>query len=447
LALEAVARLASSTQENIDEELTNALVDLKELYSVAVQTTMRPFHEDFRAAMSSLRKSVIEKVGWVRGPVTVNILAESEPLLFPELTSLSLFIEAALRSAALCMPEGSIWLPGDCPTLLEAPPLLMWEPGDPLWSYSNAERLEPFKLREQDFRKVRGGPPPAPSVFIAHRMESSESKAFRLALEQELAVHPRLATVKVKDGKMPIGTEDWAKEIRYRISSSNLVVGDCTGMRPEVVFELGFAYGLGIPVLPVVATGTRSELPYWLRRKQVGEFQSERDLGDLVASIEAHLADPSLKSKRGNPPPVPGLAVWIRSSDWTNQAIKQFQTLAQREGLTTEIYSDQDSHVKILERATLASFLVVTVDGTDWDAFAHYVCGAVVARPEAGYGAKRISRKVLVVEPPTAKDKEYTAEGLSRCEDTVMVTKPSSVREETRIFLDRFRQWSREPKS
>ncbi len=446
LALEVIARVAPSREDNIDGNLIEALVDLRELYFMAVKTKLRPHHQDYGEAISWLRKEVIKKVGQVRGPVTLNILPENEPLLIPEPTRLFLFIEAALRSAALCIPNGRIWLPGDCPTLLEVPPLLMWQPGDPRWSYADAERLEPLKIREQDFRRVRGGPSPVPSVFIAYRMHSEESKAFSVALEQELSVHSRLATVKVQNGWVPVGTEDWAEEIRRRIGSSSLVVGDCTGMRPEVVFELGFAYGLGVPLLPVVAAGARSELPYWLRRRQVGEFQSGLDLGDLVASIEAHLADPSLRPRRGNPPPLPALLVWIKPTDWTSQATKQFQTLTQRENIHAEIYSDQDPPAKILERATLASFLVVTLDGTEWDAFAHYVCGAVVARPDAGYGAKKLSRRIVVVEPPDAKEREYTAEGLSRCEDTVVVVKPSSVREEARLFLERFRQWRQQPK-
>lgn len=245
---------------------------------------------------------------------------------------------------------------------------------------------------------------------------------------------------------MPIGTQDWAEEIRRRIRTSSLVVCDCTGMRPEVLFELGFAYGLGTPLLPVVEAGTRRDLPYWLRRSQVGEFHRQRDLGDVLASIESHLADPSLRSRRGGPPPVPRLAVWMRPTDWSAQAVEQFQTLAQREDLAAEIYSDQDPSAKTLERAALASFLVVTLDGTAWDAFAHYVCGAVVARPEAGYGAKQLARRVVVVEPPDARRREHTAEGLSRCEDSVVVAKPPTVLDEARAFFTQLRQWIRQPK-
>ncbi len=75
LALEAVARVAS-TGENIEEEVVKALSDLKELYAVAVQTKLHPYHHDYRGVMSSLRKAVVEKAGKVGGPVSLNIVPE-----------------------------------------------------------------------------------------------------------------------------------------------------------------------------------------------------------------------------------------------------------------------------------------------------------------------------------------------------------------------------------
>lgn len=445
LALEAVARVAFVTGDKVEDELIAAFSDRKELYSVAVQTKLRPHHQDYRAAISSVRKAMIEKSGPIHGPITLRISPKDAPTLFPDSTHLSLFIESALRLAALCMPEGRIWVPGDCPTILDVPPLLVWEKGDPWWSYSNAHRLEPMPIDEQELMMARRGPRPQPSIFVAYRMDSEESKNFRTTLEKELRLHPRLSAVEVREGRVPIGTEDWAGEIRRLIKGSSLVVGDCTGMRPEVVFELGFAYGLGITVLPVVSTGHKDDLPYWLRRRQVGEFSNAGDVGHVVASIDAHLGDPSLKRKRRGPPPVPQLVVWLRPTEWAGQAQEQFQTLAQREGIAVEVFTDDDPPGKTLERAALASFLVVTLDGSPWDAFSHYVCGAIVARPVAGYGAKGLARKIVVLEPPDVKEREFTAEGLSRCEDTVIVGKPSVVREEAKTFFKRLKKWARQP--
>jgi len=440
-ALEAFSRGLLAGDGN-EVHLRKALVDLRELQLNAVQSKVRPHHPEFRRLVTETRKREMERSNGIRGPVTVSVATDLQPTLFNFPTELALFMEAGLRSAGFCMPEGRIWLPGLIPDEVEIPPLLLWDPEDAFWDRQAPSQVEPLRYSRSAFLKTRGGPPPSPTIFIAFRMDSPRSIAFRRNLEQEVSEHPALRRCEITDGRVVIG-EDWAPMIRERISRAKLVVGDATGLRPEVVFELGFAYGLNTPVLPVVESLELSEIPFWLRSKQIGTYDSTEQLREIVASIETHLVDPKFFTTTRQTPPVPNLAIWLGNTDWEEKAADQFTTSLNRAGLKVERYSESSPAEEVLRRATIATVLGVTMAGTSHDAFAHFVCGAVAARPNSGYGQKKLPRRILVLEDSTGDGPSFTAEGLSRCIDTVTICHPTEVASGLASFLDAFRSWNR----
>jgi hypothetical protein len=273
-------------------------------------------------------------------------------------------------------------------------------------------------------------------------MSFAESKGFRTALADALASHPTLRRLAVKDGVVASGTK-WADAIRLRIKGSKAVVADVTGMRGDVLFEVGFSYGLRKVVIPVVHNQEdRSALPEWLTATQIGIYGSENGILGIVSSIATHLSDPGSTKVDKSPDPVPGLAVWFRVLPWNYQAKNEFEAAAQKEGLKFEVLDEHAGYDVVLRRATSAGLLVVSFDGTAVDALSHYICGAIASRPNAGYGFRHLARTILVLTPPGVQAKELIADSLNRCQDIVRIMDISRVGPETRIFGQAYRNWS-----
>ena len=149
-------------------------------------------------------------------------------------------------------------------------------------------------------------------------------------------------------------------------------------------------------------------------------------------------------ARRPQRPPVPSLVVWLRRLDWNRKESEQFHTAAKREELKVEFFDEEDSVDEVLSRASIATFLVVSLDGREWDVLSHFICGAVVAKPNSGYGGKKIPRKIVVIEPNNVERYTFCAEGLSRCGETVLICKPEQVLSELAAFSRSKRHWSEE---
>jgi hypothetical protein len=211
-------------------------------------------------------------------------------------------------------------------------------------------------------------------------------------------------------------------------------------MRREVLFEIGLAYGLRRVLVPVVASQEeRSMLPSWLNATQLGYYSNAAALSALTASVSTLLSDLefALGAKPANP--VPGLAVWLRTLDWNKRALEQFKMAAQNEGLAIEVFNDDAPDEIVVRRAGSANLLVVSLDGTASDALMHFLCGAVAAKPKAGYGGS-LKRTVLVLEPPDSQ-RTLVAEGLRRCPETVKIIPLTSVHDETIDVGKRYGLW------
>jgi hypothetical protein len=220
------------------------------------------------------------------------------------------------------------------------------------------------------------------------------------------------------------------------------VLGDVTGMRPDVLFELGFAYGLGRTTIPVISKSAADDtLPTWLGATQLGYFGSLADELSIVTSILSHFLDPEFSRPRRSPTPIPGLAVWIRCLDWNGDALEKFKTEAGREGLSFEVFGDGNPDESVLHRAASANLLVVNLDGTLADALMHYVCGAVIAKPKAGY-KRLLPRKILVLEQPHHGNRTFGAESLKRCHETVIISSLTSIGFDVQKFGEEYRKWA-----
>jgi hypothetical protein len=441
-ALELFARYLSVGATQGRDELVQALEDLRENQMAAAQRTLQRYHPDFRRLVTELRTAALEETGLTAIDRPLQLSIQTQAGLFSGMSRIDRFVDIGLRSGALCLPDGKRWVPGVRPGELEIPPILLWQKGDPFTPYSQKPLI--VKKPEHEVLRRFAGVPKPPSVFVAYRIKNAESRKFRTQLEEAIHLHPELGQLRVVDGDVPAGSS-WAEVIRGRIRQAKAVVGDLTGMRPDILFEAGFAYGLQRIVIPAVARPEdRAALPHWLGATQFGHYSDRLGLQGLVASVATHLSDPEFAKIPRAPLPIPALALWVRVLRWNQHAQEQFSTVAQREGLKAEVLGDEAPEETIMRRAASASLLIVSLDGTDADALMHFVCGAVVARPKAGSGT--LQRRILILEEPSAAlNGSLAGDSLTRCHDTVRRVSLNDVRQEVVGFAGSYTRWTARP--
>jgi len=421
-----------------EQQLVDALDDLRANHLTAAQTSLQRYHPNYRDLLRDLRAMAMRKHSVIAGPVSVRI-GTSRDGLFQTSASLSRFVDNALRAGAFCLPEGAYWSPIHEVTEVEVPPLLIWQKADPCWRFDQAEPIS-LDVSENDLLRPSRGPAKPPTIFVAYRIRVNDSIHFRTQLEEAIRADPecRRLMVAVVDGRVPAGV-DWAPTIRKRIGNAKLVVGDVTGMKPEVVFELGLARGLGKTVVPVVSDdSSASALPTWLTATQFARYGSVGGLKAVVASIQAHLFDPEFAPIPLLRRPIPSLAVWLRKLPWNQQAADQFQRMAARYGLKAEVLAADETNIR---RAASAAILFASLDNTSADALVHFVSGAVAARPKAGY-AKTLTRRVFLLEDPAQQPSSLVADSLGRCLDTVSIINIGQVAAVMKAFGEAHLKWT-----
>jgi hypothetical protein len=439
-ALEIFSRCTRARANGLQAELVEALTDQRENHLVACQMTLQQHHANFRVLVSDLRTQATKEHGVVDGPVVLSMSRAGQLLLFGRGQKLDRFVDAALRAGAFCMRAGERWAPGINPSIIELHPLLLWQKTDPVWSYGVAEGTS-VRRSESQLLKSQTGPSHPPALFVAYRMDFADSMSFRRKVEASIRSHPALAGIQVLDGKVAGGML-WANEIRERIKRARLVVADVTGMRGDVLFEMGFAFGLRKPFIPVVSSPEdRQELPRWIAARQIDHYGSEDGLLRLITSIAARLAD------RGSPPearsstPIPGKAIWLgKTTEWREHVLEVFKTSAAHEGMTAELLTPDAPEETILSTATRASLAVVALDGGRMDSLNHFVCGSIVARPMSGY-QRLLGRRVLVLEDPALQPFTLMADSLGRCAEVVSRIERDDLRNHIRHYGKEYREW------
>jgi hypothetical protein len=440
-ALELFARYISEKGMLALNELTTAMNDLREKQLAAAQRTLQNYHPDFRKLVHDLRAEALSNISHIKGPVFITIDRHESNELFDKSKRWSRFIDVGLRCGALCMPEGEHWSPGLQPNKLEVPPLLIWQKGDSFWT-DNQNPTPAVIGMSRSMLRPGGGPQKPTSIFVAYRMRVDESIGFLNKLKSALRLNTKLHDLVVEDGRVPEGIK-WAEKIRERISKTKVVIADVTGVSSEVFFELGFAYGLGKFEIRAVKDKVQiSDLPHWIREVQIGHYGDDAGISGLVSSISVHLSDPSFNKGAKPPQPVLPLAVWLRNTDWNQQAHEQFQVVAERWGLKHETYDDGTSEETLIRRAASASLLVVSLDGTKADALMHYVCGAVAAKPRAGTYNRPLSREIIVLEDPKQAGAALVADSLKRCHHIARVIQLNQIRGQIEQFGQAYQQWA-----
>ena len=441
-ALELFFAYANARPANAQQALRKHVLTLQENQLSAAQRILREYQPDFRGLVNEIRKEAAQGAKGISAPVIVSIPRPFPGYFSPEALSVDRMTTLGIRNGVFSLPEGQRWVPGIHPSEFEVPPLLLWRDGDPC---SGPLPDKPVVVKRSEkwlLGSVGRGGIPIPQVFVAFRLDFAESKEFRNKVEESIHRYPGLNLVKVTDGIVPKGAR-WAEVIRDGISKSRVVIGDITKLRLDVIFELGFAYGLGKPTVPVVShRDDFSAVPSWLAAIQVGHFADQAGLTDIAASVFQILRDPSVLKVPRPPQPIPGLAVWARVQPWNEQASRQFETFASREGLRVELIPDQQSLERSMHRVASASLLVITMDGTGCDTLSHYIAGAVVAKHRAGYGGKSLARKILILEEPSvAKHTSLTASSLLKCQDVVLSVILDRIPAETRQYGQTYKEW------
>jgi hypothetical protein len=340
------------------------------------------------------------------------------------------------------MPSGQPWSPDGSPLRLECQPILAWDSQDLDWIWETAKEID-VEMAEAEIFKGGWGTAAPPSIFIAYRMQNPESITFRRKLEEAIRRAPKLDGATVLDGHVHAGVP-WAAQIRDSLKKCKLVVADVTGMRPDVMFELGLASGLGRPAIPVMVGSSRepSELGRWLTSSQIARFSASQDASDTVRSIIAHLSDPEILRNSKLPEPIPGLMVWLRKLEWNSHMCEQFVSFSTRNSLKQEVWSDDIDDDQVIRRAARASVLVVSLDSTEKDAMMHFICGSVLAKPKAGVASHRLNRRILILEEPVLRDRGLIAESLRRCSEIVTIVDPRSLITQLESFLADYKRWT-----
>lgn len=397
-------------------------------------------HVDFRRVVSDVRSEILASAGRMCAPVVLTV-RETRPRLFDSSSRLDRYLLAALRCGGLVMPHGTRWAPGMSPEQLEVPPLLLWQEGDAAWSPSVEDTIT-VSRSPSSLMGSRGGSAPAISVFVAYRMNVPESIRFRERFEDLLVGNPSLEGVTVVDGRVRAG-ERWAESIKSRLKNSKVVVGDVTGLRPEVTFELGYGYGLRRPLVPVVGTAEDLDLlPRWLTSLHVGTYQDQVALTGVVTSVLAQIAERRIGGLPRLPEAVPGVAVLLGDRSWTTEVAATFKAAAARAGLRPEILSDDDDDEHVMERALRASLLILRFNRGALDSLALFIAGAVVARPMIGHGAKMLRRQIVAVVDDT-DDLAAVAEGLRRNSQVVQLLRSNRFGQAIERFGDHYLSWMR----
>jgi len=289
------------------------------------------------------------------------------------------------------------------------------------------------------------------SLFIAFRFNATESIKFRESIDQKLSSTISLRDVEVLDGKAVLLGEDWSGKIRDLLKRAKLVVADLTALSPEVVFECGYALGVGRQVLPVVADPSwYNRLPRWLTTLQIGCFGNEEGWNSILDTIDKCLNKGQLPKQDFRPsPPDPGQSLWLPGPEWFAPRAESLVNVANRFDMNTpEIHTLQsdleDAYKNVLEQASKASLIVAAVDNTPADAFVHYLSGLVVSKPKAGVSRRKLERRVLIVVNDATKPENILCDSARRAHKVVHVTTLAGLNDELLKFGESYRRWRKD---
>lgn len=306
-----------------------------------------------------------------------------------------------------------------------------------------------FKYTLNRGELVGGGPRRAPSeaIFIAYSFNSKESIEFRTSIEQAICRTSSLSHLNVIDGQVPVG-KNWSTTIHDQLKRAKLVVADLTVLSPEVLFECGFAWGLGRPILPVTKElGLNHRLPRWLTDLQVGYFATEKGVQHLLDSIAEHLTDTRGHRLRAHSAgAMPSSVVLLRPTRNQFDLSAQVQQSAARFGLAT---GEDDTQVEAIESISSAlveevahcSLLVAPLQNDLSDSFVHFACGVIASEPKSGAIKPKLSRRVLLVVKDGNAAKTLPADSARRLTGVIRVVLENQISAELIDYGSSYQSW------
>lgn len=294
-----------------------------------------------------------------------------------------------------------------------------------------------------------GGPrakPASLSVFVAYRFHSVKSTSFRTDLEQRLSSIESLRDLIVLDGRQVLVGENWSGKIKKVLSRSKLIIAELTALSPEVLFECGYGFGLGKPILPVVEDpGWHNRLPRWITSLQVGNFETENGWKEIVDTIDEIINKTKKIKHHHKSEPDPGAATWLSGKDWYEEKKESFISTMNRYDMNPstiitpyEIENDSEYVIGELEKSSL---IVASVDNVKTDAFVHFACGLVVSKPKTGASKRKMTRKVILVTNENAKPEDILSDSARRASLVIKIIKPNEFNAAITRFGKAYRKW------
>jgi hypothetical protein len=424
-AVQIVYNIQSKPSGSLPDRFEQAAKAERDAQLTMCKSNLQSYHHDFGALVADIRRSAIAG-GAVTGPVVVD-WTPTKGELFPELSRTERLLTAALRLGAVCMPEGESWTPGLRQRQVEFPPLFMWKPGTAFAAGSLA-RPVPVHQDESELWASRGRPR-AMTAFVIYDPATEAGASFRSNLEDRAVERSRLSNLSVRDAQFDdegaLRAAVWES-----IKGSRVIVADLTSYDPSTIVRLGFAWGLGKPIIPVVhGPASHIAVPEWLTTIPLQYYGNDFDLGQLIdrlASMLATRAETRLQDRRHG---ALGLLTWL------NPSSQDADLREQVEGVVSEQLSRPTKSLVVPSTPTMgecfalspsadeamsANLLVAWLDGTTADGYVAFVCGALSADPTAGgipmgnHWTGGMPRHVLIIERP-ATDTRAMAAAIRQC--------------------------------
>lgn len=361
-------------------------------------------------------------------PVHVEILANDHPTQFvaPDeyATRTRDLLDIGLRSGFFGLASGEVWSPTLDIRVVEINPLLVWNPQHGLPSRVEEIPAE-VKIDETDVFNVPIRPATR-RIFAAYRFADPSSKWLRKEFETHVKARPGLKDCEVTDGRGIALGQRWAVEIRDRISKAHALMGDVTGVRKEIAFELGFAFGLRRRIIPVVIDGSA---PKWLQGIQYVRAENRADVSALVEEIHVMASRGELHKPASVPQPNMGRVVLVGLKGPLDplRAFVEHETAQNSMPLT--IMEDQDLvQPEAQDAASVAGLIIARLDESWRDDVVHFLTGAVMANPTQTIGKHSFDRQVILIAPDrfgqgvlVDRAPEFVAAAAIQCRPHVLV--------------------------
>jgi hypothetical protein len=285
---------------------------------------------------------------------------------------------------------------------------------------------------------------PKRKVFLAYRFQAQTSTNFVKTIQRRLGATPGLDDIEFMTGKAPVGT-DWAGSIIRRLEKATLfMVADVTDLRPEVLFELGIAFGLRRWVVPVIESSDAiPKCPAWLRWLNIASYDTA---GFPRLLRELHEVAISRRSYRPTqlPGPTPYRIGVLGSSTWLSGEREKLRELAESRSFAIESLDDitPNNFKQAFKIAAQSTFLIIcATSGTESSALVSFLAGIPVAQRSIRPDSNPLRRRVVLAREGTDV---AIADGIVHTQELFTVVDNSSeLMSEIELFFRAHSAWLR----